>query len=159
MSGGAEREQWGTLPGQAVSGEIVPAPRDPRTVSGREVAARYPGAENQVFPYPAERLPRLPSPPPVGPPFNPAAAVAMAVAVIFPPAGLGLAKSARRECLAHGSRGAGLALAAHLVAAIGTLLWTLVTLAICAAGVWGINVAADALHTIGDFLEKVGSLF
>jgi len=161
-------QPWETpFPDSPVSGEIVPAPRDPRTVSGREVAANYPGAYpgagNQVFPYSAQRPPvslsGVPLPRPDRPPFNSAAAVAIVVAVIFPPAGLGLAKSARRECLANGTRGAGLALAAHLVAAAGTLLMTVVTLGICAAGVWGINVAAEALGKIGDFLEKVGSLF
>jgi hypothetical protein len=160
FDGGQQREQyqpWQTpFPDSPVSGEVVPAPRDPRTLSGRDVAARYPGAEYQVFPYPAQRLPRVTPP---GQKINSAAVVAMVVAVIFPPAGLGLAKSARRECLAHGTRGAGLALAAHLVAAAGTLLMTVVTLGICAFGVWGINVAAEGIGKIGDFLEKIGSLF
>jgi hypothetical protein len=52
--------------------------------------------------------------------LNGAAVAALVVAVLCPPAGLGLARSARRQCLARGRRGAGLALVAHVVAAAGT---------------------------------------
>jgi hypothetical protein len=96
---------------------------------------------------------------PKPPKFNFAAVVAIVVAVLFPPAGLGLAKSARRECRETGERGAGLALIAHVVAAAGTAMITLVVLVLASVFAFGIYQLGNGIAEIGEFLSWLRSLF
>ena len=104
-------------------------------------------------------MPRTRSVNSVRPKFNGAAAGALFIAVVFPPAGLSIAKSARKECLESGKRGAGLALTAHMVAAAGSGLLVLTILGVCGMAAFGITELGTGVHKIGTFLEWVQKLF
>ena len=79
--------------------------------------------------------------------------------MIFPPAGLGLAKSARRECRESGQPGGGLALVAHVIAAAGTTLLVLIVLAIASAFAFGLYQLGNGVAGIGSFLSWIQRLF
>lgn len=88
----------------------------------------------------------------------PVAVVAMIAAVVFPPAGLPLARMARRECREEGRPGAGLALTASLVASLLTGVIVLVILLLFWGLVSGVNQLADALGIIASFLKVITNL-
>jgi hypothetical protein len=91
--------------------------------------------------------------------LNGAALAALIVAVAFPPAGLGLAKTARRECREDNRPGAGLALVAHVIAATGTCAILLVSLTLLGLFAYGMIELGSGLHEIGAFLSLIGKLF
>ncbi|MEJ3750815.1 DUF4190 domain-containing protein [Actinomycetes bacterium KLBMP 9797] len=91
--------------------------------------------------------------------MNGAVIAALIVAVVFPPAGLGLAKTARRECREDGRAGGGTALVAHVIAAAGTCVMVLVTLTLFAVFAYGVVQVGSGLTAIGDFLGRIGELF
>jgi hypothetical protein len=88
-------------------------------------------------------------------PVNGTAVTALFVAVLFPPAGLGLAKLARRECLVKEKAGSGVALLAYVIAAAGTAVLTLAVLVICGFGAYGITALGNGVQRIADFLDWV----
>jgi hypothetical protein len=91
--------------------------------------------------------------------LNPAAVVAIIVAVLFPPAGIGLAKSARRECRESGERGGNLALVAHMIGAAGTTLLVLCVLAVASAFAVGLHELGSGIAGIGSFLGWIAHIF
>jgi hypothetical protein len=136
--------------------QVVPVAPAPRPVQPTEIVAPARPATHWV---PAAPTPPAAPVPQRAPGFNPAAAVAIVVAVLFPPAGLGLARSARRECRETGERGANLALLAHLIAAAGTSLLVLCFLVIASAFAFGMVQLGNGIAGIGDFLRWVSRLF
>lgn len=148
-------------PAPARHSRIVPvAPVQPTEI----IAPAQPGAPATHWgpvshPVPAQR----PAPAQQGVPqrrgFNPAAAAAIVVAVLFPPAGLGMAKSARRECRETGQRGANLALLAHVIAAAGTSLLVLCFLAVTSAFAFGMVQLGNGVAGIGHFFDLLSRLF
>jgi hypothetical protein len=84
---------------------------------------------------------------------------ALIVAVVFPPAGLGLAKTARRECREDRRGGSGLALVAHVIAATGTCVILLFFLTLLSLFAYGMLEIGSGLHEIGWFLSLFGRLF
>ena len=136
--------------------EVVPVAPAPPPVRPTEIVAPARPATHWVHVGPTP--PSTPGPQRT-PGFNPAAAIAIVVAVLFPPAGLGLARSARRECRETGERGANLALLAHVIAAAGTSLLVLCFLAIASAFAFGMVQLGNGVAGIGDFLRRVSRLF
>jgi hypothetical protein len=159
-----------------------PGPPAPMAPPGPLAPPVTPAHQAQVAPYvpappPAPYVPApvpmsyVPAPPPapvyLPPPsqaprpakMNAAAVAAIIVAVIFPPAGLGLAKSARRECRESGQAGGGLALVAHVIAAAGTTLLVLTVLAIASAFAFGLYQLGNGVAGIGSFLSWIQRLF
>jgi hypothetical protein len=135
----------------------VPAPPAPIPAPSAPMASAMPMAQ------PAPGYPPVPYPPRAEPArpakVNAAAVVAIVVAVIFPPAGLGLARSARRECRETGEAGANLALVAHVIAAAGTTLLVLTVLAVASAFAIGIYKLGSGVAGIGSFLSWIQRLF
>ncbi|MFD0821014.1 hypothetical protein ACFQ0D_22515, partial [Micromonospora zhanjiangensis] len=133
-------------PAQPPAPHHSPAPA-PQILTPVPVPAPVPAAPVTT---PPARRPRM---------VNGAVIAALIVAVVFPPAGLGLAKSARRECREEGRPGAGLALLAHVVAALGTCLLVLVVLTLFSAFTYGVVQVGNGLSSIGTLFEWIGRLF